>query len=500
MIKGAKKAIVRVPHRIYGSKSIEDRVILEWTKDFVTADAALDVTLDETKKFIGSWRDVLNDQKSIAATFKELYTDIQEENAYRETQQTPQSCLDFLAGFENLCLTVKDDIEPELAGLETNVKTRIKEVKECIDGVQKALKKREHKKVDFDRISNMVEKLARKHDLTEKEEQQLQKHEAELTAAMDLFHKQDEKVKTYIPRVLNTISEFLNPFTANIYLTELTIVGNFRKKLLSFAQAQGLISSSNDPFDYGAIADDWESRFVKVQAHAEQGIGVIRTGKAVSRPMNMPSKTTKQKAENAWLKSIDATGDLAHRAMERSKHITRSSNKVSFSSPSQGMFRSEADILNSPVVTSPALGNHQRILSFESARSFGGNSPSLVSSQLASPQPGSDDFDFSGKSHSRIRAFSSSSARALSPGGSEYTIPPKGPNDEYVEAQYTFQGDQPGDVSFRAGDKIRVLDHGDEVDKNWWFGETIDGRFGLFPSNYIVQTPTQGTDSQHSLS
>lgn len=491
MIKGAKKAIVRVPHRIYGSKSIEDRVILEWTKDFVTADAALDVTLDETKKFVGSWRDVLNDQKSIAETFKELYTDIQEENAYRETQQTPQSCLDFLAGFENLCLTVKDDIEPELARLENTVKARIKEVKECIDGVQKALKKREHKKVDFDRISNMVEKLARKHDLSEKEEQQLQKHEAELTTAMELFQKQDEKVKVYIPRVLNTISEFLNPFTANIYLTELTIVGNFRKKLLSFAQAQGLLSSKNDPQDYGAIADDWESRFVKVQAHAEQGIAVIRTGKAVLRPMNMPSKTTKQKAENAWLKSIDATGDLAHRALERSKHISRSSTKVAFSSPSQGMFRSEADILNSPAVSSPSLSSHQRIMSSESVRSFGGNSPSLTSAQ-----PGSDDFDFSGKSHSRIRAFSSSSARALSPGGSEYTIPPKGPNDEYVEAQYTFQGDQPGDVSFRAGDKIRVLDHGDELDKNWWFGETIDGRFGLFPSNYIVQTPASGESTE----
>ena len=56
---------------------------------------------------------------------------------------------------------------------------------------------------------------------------------------------------------------------------------------------------------------------------------------------------------------------------------------------------------------------------------------------------------------------------------------------EYATAVYTFVGDRPGDVAFKVGDKIRVIDHGDDTDDMWWFGETTDGRLGLFPANYV---------------
>ncbi|KAK3303535.1 uncharacterized protein B0T15DRAFT_513699 [Chaetomium strumarium] len=50
-------------------------------------------------------------------------------------------------------------------------------------------------------------------------------------------------------------------------------------------------------------------------------------------------------------------------------------------------------------------------------------------------------------------------------------------------ALYTFEADQPGDLSFKKGDIITVLKKTDS-DNDWWTG-MIGTRHGIFPSNYV---------------
>lgn len=50
-------------------------------------------------------------------------------------------------------------------------------------------------------------------------------------------------------------------------------------------------------------------------------------------------------------------------------------------------------------------------------------------------------------------------------------------------ALYTFVGDQPGDLGFKKGDIITITKRTDSKN-DWWTGE-LDGRSGIFPSNYI---------------
>ncbi|CAG59105.1 uncharacterized protein GVI51_F04455 [Nakaseomyces glabratus] len=52
---------------------------------------------------------------------------------------------------------------------------------------------------------------------------------------------------------------------------------------------------------------------------------------------------------------------------------------------------------------------------------------------------------------------------------------------EYVEALYDFQPQQDGDLAIRAGDKIQVL----EKPSAEWYRGTVNGREGMFPSNYV---------------
>ncbi|KAI9308776.1 SH3 domain-containing protein [Cunninghamella echinulata] len=54
-------------------------------------------------------------------------------------------------------------------------------------------------------------------------------------------------------------------------------------------------------------------------------------------------------------------------------------------------------------------------------------------------------------------------------------------NTESVEALYDFQGPNPEDLTFKQGDIIEIKE---KVNGDWWRG-SLNGRIGLFPSNYV---------------
>jgi hypothetical protein len=54
--------------------------------------------------------------------------------------------------------------------------------------------------------------------------------------------------------------------------------------------------------------------------------------------------------------------------------------------------------------------------------------------------------------------------------------------EEFVVAQYTYSGQGPGDLSFREGDRIKIVKKTPTLD-DWWVGE-LGGVKGNFPANY----------------
>ncbi|KAI9267893.1 hypothetical protein BDA99DRAFT_597516 [Phascolomyces articulosus] len=61
--------------------------------------------------------------------------------------------------------------------------------------------------------------------------------------------------------------------------------------------------------------------------------------------------------------------------------------------------------------------------------------------------------------------------------------PSRKPNVPTARALYDFNGEQGGDLSFREGDVITIVEKSDSQD-DWWTG-TIGGRKGIFPANYV---------------
>lgn len=493
MFKGTKKAIARTPHRITGgltgAKTEDDEVVTAWTKDFATAEAALDAIEDDISKLISHWRDMAKHQREMASLFREIYNPIDEPNAYRMTQETPESTLLVVTQYGSEVVTSTDaDVMPIVTSLETSVAKPCKEARKCIDSVRKALTKREHKKIDYDRFNSAFQKIQQKYSgraASEKEAAEFIKHEEQVDAALEAFLSQDEKVKKYVPHVLNVLSELLNYLTAILYLNNLHVAEAHKEALSRFSVAEGF---GKETASYDKVLDDWESRFTMVQPQVEQGLHTIEQGETIKHPMDKPYSRASDKAKNFAGKTLEKTWDtstgIANTAYKFAKHphvkpsIRRSETQFKFSSTEFGMFGAAADIL-SPDSDRMARSHRSRL--------------STTPSQHSSPT----ERDQSPNQYllTHVRAFSSSSARALSPqsgasrnresGSAPFVIPPPSDNDEYAVALYTFSGDEPGDVAFRVGERIRVLDHGDEVDDKWWFGQTNDGRLGLFPCNYV---------------
>lgn len=476
MIKGTRKAIARAPHRMFGNKSHEETTVLNWTKDFDVASTAVSTLIEESNQFVVSCRESFKHEQEMLAALKELYEPIVDENVYKSVQETPQSAMEAVNEYNDMVKRVfNEQIEPVLTHLETVFTSNCSNAKECINSVEKALKKREHKKLDYDRFTNTMEKYLKKKELTDKEQKQLNKVETEAESAMEIFHEQDAKCKELIPQVLSTLSEFLNPMTATIYLAELRVYEILKTELYDYALSQGLISDSGI-YSYEDIMNQWEIRFLTVQPACEQGIKVLRDGEVVKKEMSLPS-SKKENLKNFFNKTKNELASSLDR-------------KIIFSDQDNGMFSGDnIVILTTTPNDSPPPPNRHHHLSSSSKRSISSSaSTSTLHTQLNSPitmannNNNNNNNSPSTEIQTRVRALSSSSAQALSP-FAKYAIQE---SNEYATALYTFLGDLPGDVAFRVGDTIKVLDHGDDTDPNWWFGMTKDGRIGLFPCNYVA--------------
>ncbi|KAL0581475.1 hypothetical protein V5O48_000516 [Marasmius crinis-equi] len=60
---------------------------------------------------------------------------------------------------------------------------------------------------------------------------------------------------------------------------------------------------------------------------------------------------------------------------------------------------------------------------------------------------------------------------------------------EYVYALHDFQPEKDDEVSFKAGDRIEVLERDDLYGDGWWQGKNLAGESGLFPASYTTAIP-----------
>lgn len=239
----------------------------------------------------------------------------------------------------------------------------------------------------------------------------------------------------------------------------------------------------------------WEAAFTSLRLEIESGFDMLKGGKAIHQPMRLPEKG--ETLTGLGIRNKVGVGGGGGGGIGAVR--TRSNESVPARSPRPDRYHLPPPAEESPQLQAPPpinLSSKPSMGSLNASKPrYGGSSPNLsphIGPDTRRPSYGSSTNghdDYFGRP--RIPSSSATSAGAMSPlvVGKKKPPPPPPPkkigsfHGEYVTAMYDFEAHSHGDLSFREGDRIRVVKKTNSS-QDWWEGE-IGGKKGSFPANYV---------------
>jgi amphiphysin len=100
----------------------------------------------------------LSHQLEIPTQWTQIYQSIPSEGSSRPFThyETPESTMTSIASYTNVLSEVKETLLPILDGLDTKVVQPSIDMKKALEQIQKMVRKRHHKKMDYDRFTASV--------------------------------------------------------------------------------------------------------------------------------------------------------------------------------------------------------------------------------------------------------------------------------------------------------------------------------------------------------
>lgn len=243
----------------------------------------------------------------------------------------------------------------------------------------------------------------------------------------------------------------------------------------------------------------WDASFTSMRKEMEEGFELLKTGKARTQPMRLPDKgdtVTGIGIRNKIMPSRRASSnETVQTVRSRSPRPERNLPPPAEDGPPQLNLSSKPS-MNSLSASKPRIGGSSPALIPTPTFDQYGRRPSAYSDASSTHTNGHDDYFGQSNGNGRPRIPSTSSSYtgpgALSPqaiAAKKKPPPPPPPkkvgsfHGEFVTAMYDFDSQGDGDLSFREGDRIRVIKKTNSS-QDWWEGE-LRGYRGSFPANYV---------------
>jgi hypothetical protein len=378
-------------------------------------------------------------------------------------------------------MELKNEMLEEVQVMSTRIVGPAKEARTAIQPYKKVIKKREDRKLDYERYKSRTENYEKKTKRSEREDRSLAKYQVELSAATAEYQAADEHLRSTLPGLTSATYSILPHLLNSQIMIQNTLLAHLYTSLHNFAQEH---SFQSPPPEMEEIIATFESDFTPLRLELEGKIKTIANGKAVREPMTLGK-------ESKSLTGLNIRNGFAQRRTNSQPSAASATKRPSASGESLSSQLPSVDQSSKPKIQS------------SSSRSLPQLSPGMLTpdpntagstpSPSASPALEQKDY-FAPASHSntyRPRQPSSTSiasaASALSIGKKKPPPPPPPKRnlsyqDQYVTALYDFEGQGPGDLAFREGDRIKVVKKTDS-EQDWWEGE-LRGAKGSFPANY----------------
>ncbi|KAF2732083.1 hypothetical protein EJ04DRAFT_554292 [Polyplosphaeria fusca] len=467
------------------SRTPNEADVEEMLRDFTDSQKMLEDIEKHSKAWRDAWTNILTHQLQSVDYLHTIYKPMGAKGAEfssRVPADTPPATLERCAQLQVAFSELKTDMTEEVADVERKLIIPAKIARDSLKPMEKAIKKREDRKVDYERYRSRADHLQNKKTRSEKENTALIKHEVDLERSTHEYQLADEALRTHLPRLNAATFSLLPHLLANQIIIQNNLIGNLYTVLHQYSREQGY---PDPPPELEEVIPVWESSFTSLRMELEGGFASLKGGKAIHQPMRLADQRDTMTGLN-----------IRNRVAPRKASSTESVPTVRRmpSRPGYGLPPTSEDVPPPPLSSKPSMNS----LSASKPR-IGGTSPGL------SPSPGPDPWgrrtstasnvststNGNGNSdyfRSRVPSTTSSNGFSPNPALGKKKPPPPPPkkigsfHSEYVTAMYDFDGQGDGDLVFREGDRIKVVKKTNSS-QDWWEGE-LRGVKGSFPANY----------------
>ncbi|TGJ78277.1 hypothetical protein E0Z10_g10487 [Xylaria hypoxylon] len=455
-------------------------------------DRVLAKIIDAATAWRDSWINIASTQLGVVTEYDGLWDPIvgASEGLGRTAAPTPELQLEQALRLKEVYTELKTDLLEELALIEARVVKPASSAREYIDPMRKTIKKRENKRVDYENIQERTTKLQRKIGRTPKEDASLAKLEAELARVSEDFHAADAHLRETLPQVVSAAFSIIPLLINAVVALQNRFLGLYYTTLHTYCEKHGF-PSPPPPMD--EVVAVWSAGYEPVRREFES-IACIATGRAVNQSMTIADDPSLQGRGPPG--SLLTPGLLANKFRRSSSALTSTDESIAPPRPNRIPSINSLSSQPSPVLSPrPSIGNNYVISNlaptdFTTASRLGQQpTPGLSPNSM---RPRSDYFNTrppSTASTVTSTASLNTTASGLSFAATKKKPPPPPPKriaskriEEFVVAQYAFNGQGAGDLSFREGDRIKIVKKTDTLD-DWWVGE-LGGVEGSFPANY----------------
>ncbi|KAK9471719.1 BAR domain-containing protein [Dipodascopsis tothii] len=434
--KGIQKSVARAPQNMRQKLNIgqhtKDAVFIDAERRFKELEQETKKLHDESRKYFESINSMLTHQIEFSKAIEEIYKPISGRLSDPDSSK-PEGNPEGIAACEQYRDIVSDlqtTLQPELEMLDTRIIRPADDLLDIMKIIQKLLVKRGHKQLDLDRYNMSVKKLQDKRDRTMKEEKQLYTAENNLEVATQEYNYYNDMLKAELPQLFTLETEFIKPLFQSFYYMQLNIFYTLYERM------------EGTKIPYFDLTSDIETAF-----NAKRG-------------------NVQERAEEIPLTRFNAS--------RRVKRFNEPKGRVPSKTYTPGGAAAPPPYSGSPV--SSTYGGYQ-------GQEYGSPSYSPAPSTYAPSPTGYAPTAGSPVYGQQPAAVGYAAPAAPAQQYAYQPAAPAAPVAETVIAQFDYAAQAEGDLSFRAGDRIEIIQR--TADPNGWWTGALNGVTGVFPGNYV---------------
>ncbi|EEH33892.1 hypothetical protein PAAG_04941 [Paracoccidioides lutzii Pb01] len=474
-------------HRQFGKfmkRSADDSHVSVLLKDFDDADKLLARVIDSSKAWRDAWTSILTYQSRLVQEFDSLYNPIvgsSEPSTSHSPIETPEVTLARTSRLNEAYEELKTELLTEINSVDERMIKPAMNAKDYLQPMKKIIKKRDDKKLDFERYQSRVDTSRKKMKRSDRDNSALAKAEIDLSRAKDEYNAADEHLRTHLPPLITATFSILPHLLAAQIDIQNNLLALYYTTLHNYCEQENF-PSPPPPMDL--IIQTWERDILPAQREVES-IGCVAYRKGSRQP-----RTSEEHRNGTY-----ANGLGSRRPSSQSVICKSSASPISNIRPPSPVFESKPrsndhspPSINAISFTKPKYSPPISSGPPSEISDYSTNTNTSAGVTPSGYTPGGPRMDYFSRERQPSGAGGGSLGMTQMAAAAAKKKPPPPPpraassHAVFVTALYDFPGQGAGDLAFREGDRIRVLKKTDSTD-DWWEGE-LKGMKGSFPANY----------------